>query len=682
MSPKSMRWRDRALRVAVTVSCASSLQFSGCLNNPTRSDLANEAGKAALIAEEDIAHQKMETAEAVASAEKGHAKEIALAGGEETAGIRDSQIVQTGGEKVAEEKPAKKSFWSFFSFKSKKPAVKDPFAEHPELKSAEKTSENQTVGKARLASSSVAVPDPKPAEKDAFSPDNWFEKELAGQPSPSWAAESKDDVLANRDRSASTTPANVPASAKTRPDSPAAAFPDDPVWIPKKDGTSQNTVARSTEEEGRAQPGQDLKAAQRPFPSTTSPTPAPKSADDSVAKRHQKLRVQALMSDAHTSALRGELHAAYRCALLAEKVAADSQLVFADGEETPQEFARVLAAKLWRTSNSSEETYAAAADVAPGASLAMEPGIGDKISPAEKETAPAASSRTPFSKGAFATWQPLPDQIDQRPVARTESAGQQNLQSATGNLVASRSSSPFDSHGPIRDVLPEIRPWPNERSVQGTEPPQKFALSSNPSNRALPQSMKEQSGAIPQRPTASPAPMNSGSDPGVQFAIAHQVAEDSAPELIDPFTAGTSSGRSERSQGQHMGSVAMDQQRPVLLAPPTPAENASLSTAEAPLTWEQLSRSHQAKAQNSAHAAAQRAWRMTWAILGLIGAGLSIAAGIWYTRRQNHDEDPSADQQPMAVSGPAPAAALEIVTDPASATDEVENQPLPFKRAA
>src|SRR5690606_20912960 len=111
---------------------------------------------------------------------------VAQAGGLATEENGDSPILQTGGE-TAEATP-KKSFWSFLTPKPKKPAVKDPFADSPELKSTAK-SEDPTAspGKARLASSSVAVPESGTPEKEPYAPEKWFEKELANQPAPSWA---------------------------------------------------------------------------------------------------------------------------------------------------------------------------------------------------------------------------------------------------------------------------------------------------------------------------------------------------------------------------------------------------------------------------------------------------------------------------------------------------------------
>lgn len=685
MSPKSLRWKYRAWHLAMTVGSVSCLQLMGCLNNPTRSDLASEAGKAALIAEEDLTQQRIQHAEQIAAQTQPETDRVVLASGEFPAQEQETSIVQVGAEvEAAEKAPAKKSFWSFLTPKPKKPPLKDPFADHPELKSETraqaktdtKTNTPPAAGKARLASSSVAVPDAKSAEKDAFSPENWFEKELASQPAPSWAAISENSPAFDGKPSGKIPEKAADASSPfDKVDQPVASAKKpiaESAWIPQKsDNEKRDFVEESVPEWAMAG-----KASTRSPEKQPAETASPKgtfNSLNSLAMRQQKLRIQALMSEAHTCSLRGELHAAYRCALLAEKIAEEGQVAFEKGEETPQEFARALAGKLWRTSNSSEESYLAATE----AGSAVVPASGGPVNPLPASTQGSPShvvANSPFPQGTFATWQPVADSRGQHQVAVNGKPSSPGIESGTqAGAIASRESSASSGRDPSTSpILPEIRPWPNERPVQNGVPPREFS-----GTTAMAPATPVQSSTDDAATSSSAEQKLTSNDRGVQFAIAHEVQEEKSPHLLDPF--------STSGHGERMASASMDQQRPVLLAPPVPAERSSQSAVDSTLTWEQLSRSR--NAENGAQASESGwSWRMIWSVLGLISTGLCTAAGVWYSRRQSSDEsqpDKEAGRQmtdstSSAVAGPA----LEIMSDSSAANEEPEVQPLQFKRVA
>lgn len=699
MSPKSLRWKYRALRLVITVGCASSLQLTGCLNNPTRSDLASEAGKAALIAEEDISQQKIDEAAKLAASESSPQRgKVVLSGGETPDQAENSKVVQTAGE--VEETPPKKSFWSFLTPKPKKPAVKDPFADQPELKAQAKAQAKPPAkgdpkadhkpetpqgapGKARLASSSAAVPDAKGSEKDAFSPENWFEKELANQPAPSWAPVGENKIFTRQpgpfDKVSPFDKANDWA------DKPVAATqkPDEAPWNPQR----SDAVKPAAREEADNWTTADTFTGRQ---SVLSATPVG-TADsmNSLAARQQKLRIQALMSEAHTCALRGELHAAYRCALLAEKVAEEGRVTFAPGEETPQEYARSLAAKLWRTSNASEESYLAASE-----------SVGRATAPAAARPESTVTNKgpqsnvvanSPFPNGAFATWQPLKEKAgDQQTVAGNASGLtpahlEQSPSAASGlTMAAAAGKSPLlqQRPSPVADVLPEIRPWPNERAIHNSTPPQQFSGST-----AMSSPSPENSLQLPEADGDS-RPQNPSSNHKVQFAIAHEVQEEQSPALLDPFPSSGSANLNDRSGSRagprQFAAATENHQRPVLLAPPVPAERTSQAAAESTLTWEQLSRTHKGE-QKVKTAETGWSWKTTWSILGLIAAGLCTAAGIRYSRRQSEQaptNGPAGQPTHGESINPAVAPTLELAGDPATGSDEPEIQPLQFKRAA
>jgi len=699
MSPKSLSWQDRTLRAAMTVGCLSSVQFAGCLNNPTRTDLAAEAGKAALIAEEDITHQKTQEAIAAAHSEQPSARDhesrdhesppaargnVVLAAGEFLPGQDDSPILQTSGEEPQAEAPEKKkSFWNFWPRKSSKPVVKDPFANHPELKSATKPQDqNPSVGKAKLATTAAApVPDRKPAEKDPFSAENWFEKELAKQPVPSWAQIDQQGTGIGEGVAVAfqNSPEEKSPVEQARLSKPAASAADTAPWAAQPESKLKSAPVRP------ASPW-DAVATTPPSRSqlknVASGTQTPSS--ESVVVRQQKLRIQALLSDAHSNAQRGELHNAYRSALLAEKIASDYKLTFAEEEEHPQMLSRNLAAKLWQTSNVSEEAYLAAADLhAPTANQQ----IRNPAAPVNEPN--SGSANTSFPGGTFATWQPLPEPAGQRPRAVASTVTPSTNHQAPARSTASQMNSM------PQGAMPQIRPWVNERTVQGTTPPEAFS-NSNASQPTLGLTAPElaQEGDAGRHSQSRHLSDTSGS--GVQFAIAHEVHENQPPKLLDPFVAsgsnvaGNVTDPSDRLSNNSMSSVALDRPRTMLMAPPTPAETGSRATADSSLTWEQISRadSGEGAAQIKADHDTQVIRRVIWSMIGLLGAAITTGIGIWYSKRKETElpvaaaEEKTQTEIATETSATPASTILEMVTDPAPAQDEQEVQPLQFKRAA
>lgn len=678
MRPNSLQWRHRAMSAALAVSWASSIQLAGCLNNPTRSDLAGEAGKAALRAEEDIAQQKSQIALAAAEEEdESHTQtgKVVVAGGAVPA--TDSPILQVGGEAPA---AAKTSFWSFLKPKPARPAIKDPFADRPELQASKTPTDSAaTVGKARLPSSSPALPQKPAVEKPgqgSFSPDNWFEKEFARQtPFSSWdqAAQQEPVVKAVPSEAVSTqTPQNKSEAMPARSQDWAAqpvAEKISPVSA-KLSANSRAADVASFEE-----------LEQRRSAAAATPTPV-----ESIATRQQKLRIQALLSEAHTNSLRGEFHAAYRSALLAEKVANEHQIVFQAGEENPHDFARAIAAKIWRASDSIDD-FSLAAAVPANRLNPVATANGASTTSLNSSNSSFNNSHSPFPDQAFATWQPLPDNIDQKWQPQMGQMKTTPARTMPASPVV-RAETP-----PVADIMPEIRPWGQGRAIRESQPPREFSgLDAAGTALAVPTPLANSlpMEGIKSEPESTHSNRN---DAGVQFAIAHSISDDSSPQLIDPFaqtenqaSAGTGEFGHDRS-GKTLA-TAMDSQRPLLMAPPTPADNHTQPAENSTLTWDDLSKS-KASMNSTEHVRASDTnfkWRVTWSILGLIGAGIAAAIGLKVSRSNDVGGRNPITGDVLSAQSSQPAAlnvsTLEMVTDTPASTDEPEIQPLQFKRVA
>jgi hypothetical protein len=303
-------------------------------------------------------------------------------------------------------------------------------------------------------------------------------------------------------------------------------------------------------------------------------------APDQLAERQYRLRVKALLSEAHTSAIRGELHAAYRSALLAEQVAEEHHIAMRDGDENPRDVARDIAAKIWRASNVAEET-------APT----------DLAAPTATEQPAAATEGFPGAN-AFATWTPL------------------------GQLRAVAPAAPAASELPA--IRPGAAPGADDWMAHAAPLPAPVAEAAQPTLAKTSKAPRWSAGdAAMQLPAADQS--------GVKFAIAQTISPDEvlaqgiAPPELQPAPIPP---EFEISRLPQLSAATLDVHRPALLAPP------ALSPAGAPATWSELS---QPSAAAISAAPAVRpggwSWKLLWSGLGLAAAGISIAFGIRVSRK-------------------------------------------------
>lgn len=700
MQARHLKWQRRALSVAVLVSWASSTQLVGCLNNAPRSDLAAEAGRAALSAEEGQSDRRPESI-ASASKSKPLPGNVVVAGGEIPE--QPGPIVQTGGESSAQ----KPSFWNFWSSKPEKPAVDDPFANAPAPKNQAESrndadSPQSVAAKVRMASSAAdsgAVD--KPAANES-SPEQWFENEFRRtSPLSSWereaVASSNAAALQPEDsgskiklkNTATSQPDSFPPSRSLNREeaSSKAAVANSPFddvtaesapWAAQRPTSTANSASAATL--GYRQLADSVMASQSKHANSSAerlgkdasaagnakrPTPEP------IHIRKEKLRIQALLSDAHTNQMRGELHAAYRSALLAEKVAKEHRIEFAQDEENPSDLARTIAASIWRTSNTSEEAYLAASEV-----TAKQKPTPVAV-PEVQKTQESAPVNSPFDDHLFATWRPLPDSLDQRP----ERMGVESLKTpaTSPSLSQTHSSALSQSPPPRLDILPEIRP-----SNPGKEASRKSPLQGSNPPRELGMTAPELPGQEEARKSASESG-GKAVDSGVQFAIAQSVSEP-AP-FNSPFTGSETRPDAHGISDDQSLAATFGQRRPVLMAPPVPMDMTQAHVEPSPLSWEEADQaSRELSTATTSNADTSSRWRMTWALLGLFGAVVTGVIGYRISRREEEFEGESqhhanASGLPTTVSMTTPIES-NVSTTPDAENAEPEVQAIQFKRAA
>ncbi|HWL08067.1 MAG TPA: hypothetical protein VNQ76_06680, partial [Planctomicrobium sp.] len=608
--------RHRAVKVAVAVSWASSIQLSGCLNSPFRPDFVAEANQAAARQAEvaDIGEETAETDFHEESVSR-HGR-IQLAGGE----IPESEgntILQVSAEKKVAEKPvaekgappkeapsrfARWKFWKRGEDTAAAPSKAEATARrdaatatlNPSQKKYAKTPGTGPANTTPAKPASTAVAQ-KPVASDAVAeearkslePKTWFEsqgtdKQVARSEMPAWANGVAGSIQSKPTEEKGAVPTSASASDKLSKPFPAVADAEitaavsgmgrsEPEWVsdggrsslsPNRNGVQLTGVSGVSNSNGATLTA----VAQRPTSGLS----------ESTAQRQQRLRVNALMSDAHSCLNRGELHSAYRSALLAEKIAKDHQLRFNGQDEHPSLFVQQVATRIWGNGGASGESALANQSIDPSSSPSQGLNASDWATEITAETtSPARLAAVPELKHmpittdtnfpieqefgeAFATWTPI-----------SQSSG--DLGTAPKSLQASRIGpssifprngsglelNPAASWGNSTPSLPEIRP---AVPGSGRATMKQGLLIGTASESGL---VDEKNWTSPngsdQQFTSSSFSITDGKidlqTGGVQFAIAQNLSNVSEPQRVDSSPLDKESSRS-------LSAMSLDRQRP------------------------------------------------------------------------------------------------------------------------
>lgn len=447
--------RSRSLpKIALALACTASLQFSGCLGNAGRDltpGLDKSAGRSALSIEQELARRKTERAQALSTGIDSTVKQ---------ADADDRDLAETSIEQAGwfnfRESPLRKLLQRN---QESKPVAGDPFLNAPSPESP------QQAGRAVLESN---VREPEATSLASRQPSR-------PEASPDW-----DTLLKNAMNSVEKTD-HRPVARE-----PATGAPDEDQW--------NNAFAKGPPEAADA---------------TAKPAPSDQSAgQDGLERRKQTLRVQALISEARTNARRGQLHSAYRSALLANQLVEQHGLEM-DAAEHPRELAQQLSDRIWQAADSRPESDDAQANDPGHLRTAQSVNENRDGNPIEHDA--VFSDSTDFSR-----WQPLPTIT-----AATPAEGQRE---------------PGSDHPRSQSVSPE---WPTVRPAR-LMPELPHAISAQPAPRKQGDSDSSRSSFSGPTVTAGPAqprtrerqqvtptqqrPFPSDAE-GVTFAIAQSVEE-------------------------------------------------------------------------------------------------------------------------------------------------------------
>jgi hypothetical protein len=443
--------------MALAIACASSLQLCGCLGNAGRdltADLDKDAGRASLSVERELARRKEERAKALSADLTAQVKQ---------ADADDRDLAETSVE------PA-----GWFSFRESplrkmlqrrpetKPEAGDPFLNAPAPEAAQQVARIQTEAPAGQPAAKVV-----PAAKEATVAKGVVER----QPSRTESAPDWDKLLKDALDSADRTGQQ---SLSRRTDAGAS---DEDHW---SNAFSNGNRGDTTETEPIAQSDKS-------------------GGTDDVERRKQKMRVQALMSEARTHALRGELHAAYRSALLANQIVEQHGLEV-DPAKNPRELAQQFADRIWQVSDEMPEPEKAGSDHSVQSEVAHS--THDKT----PETDPIKHDAIFSESTTFTRWQPLPTVAKDLPADGSP-------EPESGNQLAQSSLPEIPTVRPAR-LMPEL---PSPDAIQPAPARQK-----NRASRRLPSDTVEQSKLSNSHPAQRPFPADAE---GVTFAIAQNVEE-------------------------------------------------------------------------------------------------------------------------------------------------------------
>ncbi|WP_437185819.1 hypothetical protein SH668x_002938 [Planctomicrobium sp. SH668] len=700
------------MKIALAVGCATGIQFSGCVNNADRSDTASASEVAAEQASEQLSHtvSLQLPSDTASQRPMGSLEEVVFA--ESEFDDDDVGIILTAGEAAAK---SKSSFWNLFGKKTPKSEINDPFAEL--------SNENSDVAKKGRAAQlgfndfeKAATPTQKPewvaqqepapvqhSRDEEFNPDRWFEKEAKRTENQTAVAEVKQPVPESEivfKESAQTQQGvwtEVPgerATQQVKAESVAPKVDTTPKWA-EEDTTSSRRLKSSQVNPSTAA----LIAAKESAIAEKAGTSAPPTTarpDDLIIHRQQKLKVQALMSEAQTSKLRGELHAAYRSALLADKVSQQYQLKYNADEVVPAEFAEEIAAKLYPQADVPAQAQAKSNE------MHLKGLPATHLTPAFSTEKPIESheqiavDNTVFPEIPSATWKALPVE----PSGKTEGALARNERMSNSHS-ASQQNDLWSA-----ERLPEIRPTPSPRArAQPLVQPSGVKEESETQQKSPQQTVSVGSSApmsdsvVIQTTPASelnvrnqPTTVSSKLDERVQFAIGHTVTEEtSQPVLVSLPDAekdemaflGLPAPEMERSEFPALAEIPSSKSRPALMAPPVPEDHQSLTTSsaqQAPITWNDLvTKPNQTETANLDQ---DFFWRLTWVMLGLLGAAVATVIGLKVSRKKQELEQ--ANVGPVMMTAPERPVAenMDSSSEPQASSDELEIQPLRFKRAA
>lgn len=340
-------WQHGVMSFALAATCVSGLNMAGCTKSPSRTAspvFSKHTGESAVRAEQSLA----ERARNSAAEEKDHLDQ------EKPGKVTLSSTPQRStrnplADLLAEKKaqPPRPSQDPFLDRSASDEAIAQPINSVQQAEGVDQQAEREVLLTKHLraqrqepamaaasdleaASSAVAKPFPEGGSVASFAEDKSRPTvDVAGLP----------DLKPQNRFVASTN--DVPPTAQQQ------AGEAEPVLVRSAErfdefSTPDLGMWKPLEQPRTAQQNQFIKASESDQRSVVV-------ASSNAKQPEHAARLKLLMSYAQEQLQRGELHAAYRSALLAKSIAENNNLNFAADETHPEVFAQEIAARIWGT---------------------------------------------------------------------------------------------------------------------------------------------------------------------------------------------------------------------------------------------------------------------------------------------------------------------------------------------
>lgn len=451
----------------------------------------------------------------------------------------------------------------------------------------------------------------KPRDRASLAQDTQVEEQAARDSASAW-----DKLIAEHLAEQSVTPEKAPNSPEAAVDQLAA---------------SSSTLT------ARPFPGAMPQTTEAPVSTTDSlmawandqSKPTAQVSPKPEAINPHKLRVQALLSEAHSQEIRGELKAAYRSALLAQTIADQNGVKFDASDEQPQQFVSAISKRLWGGQSIAD------AKPTPEPKQPAKPFEQPRIQPQHRHVAAHQDLRSSFQEhdeaaSSFPGWTGSgAPTISPR---RTDSSLDSVFAQAHGptQWTAVQANEPATLEGPSDQEAslkhhsmlssPTSAPAFTPEQAEESEPRQPKELKA-PSFQQWQSTEVSKPPLVAHADEVTPAEAEQAENPFVQHAVVHQELE-----LIQPEP----SPLPERQEGIR----ALPQ-----------VDLANSSNEESIVVWSDAE-SELATAQSNPGRTATR-----WGVIGFIAAIIAGAIGVKLSRNSSEDEN---EPSPISLAKAAP----------------------------
>ncbi len=402
MRTSQIRWQRGAMCIAVAAACASSVSVIGCARSSARevgADLSKQASESAIRAERFIAARNESAADVEDASSEEPAGKVFLSGTSSKA--RQNPLAQLLKEN-SEQFPSEDPF--LYSNRKQKDVVAQKSDDQIVLTqhSKDQRAQDSRSGIDPNDQSPIAKPFPTDAQPKTQSqatrnPFAAYKQQQEAEPTPTLAtSKTSGSRIAKRLPKLAASP-KLPAQQE----SPVTAVPT----FRKDEAIPTLGQWKNVSEQPRLNPV--LKSPVVQAPVQTKPVQPKEVPQEKNVEQFE--RMKSLILQAKNQHARGELHAAYRSALLAQNIVTKNDLKLGPNDANPTTIAQEIAAMIWGTNKQEESKFESETE-------SDLPVIQPKLHRKQ-----AKHNQTFTTSPAYLNWQAFPEEeTEENPVVLTQ----------------------------------------------------------------------------------------------------------------------------------------------------------------------------------------------------------------------------------------------------------------------